>query len=324
MPPDPLQALSPAVRNAYLHNTTRPIREGITTIFRYSAHDRPIIYTSPLHVTEIVLGPGERLTNSAIGDSDRFAIDARGNTILIKPTPFGHAQQGSTYSTTADAKVPSSYSTNLVAETDKRTYHFIIQCTPKSWMEQVSFWFPADIEMAEEARNDALRKAARQEADPAPDQLDFNYKVSGPDVTWRPIQVFSDRSHTYIRFSDSAAQAGDLPALFSGNGKNEQVVNYQTRGNNLYVADRVLTDAALAEGTGSNRTVVRIESTNGNYHRRQSAAAAARRVARLRWRHRRAGRGPAGGLLLEPRQHAAPELQTGGAEQRRRQHELVP
>jgi hypothetical protein len=33
---------------------------------------------------------------------------------------------------------------------------------------------------------------------------------------------------------------------------------------NLYVADRVLTDAALAEGSGSNRTVVRIESTNGN------------------------------------------------------------
>jgi type IV secretion system protein TrbG len=264
VPPDPLDALSPAVRSAYLRGSTRPIRDGITTIFAYSEHSRPTIYTSPLHVTEVVLGPGERLTDSAIGDSDRFAVDARGNTILIKPTPFGHAQQGSTYSTNADAKVPSDYSTNLVAETDKRTYHFIVQCTPKSWMEQVSFWFPNDITAARMARATVMREAARQAVAPSPDQLDFNYKISGPAVVWRPIQVFSDRSHTYIRFSDSAAQAGDLPALFSGDGKNEQVVNYQTRGNDLYVADRVLTDAALAEGQGANRTVVRIESTNGN------------------------------------------------------------
>jgi type IV secretion system protein TrbG len=265
VPPDPLDALSPVLRHAYLTGSTRPIRDGITTIFAYSEHDRPTIYTSPLHVTEIVLGPGERLTNSAIGDSDRFAIDARGNTILIKPTPLGHAQQGSTYSTTADTKVPSSYSTNLVAETDKRTYHFIVQSTPRNWMEQVSFWFPDDITAAWMARANTLREAARQAAALPADQLDFSYKVTGPDVIWKPTQVFSDRSHTYIRFSDSAAQAGDLPTLFSGDGKNQQVVNYQTRGNDLYVADRVLTDAALAEGQGANRTVVRIESTtNGN------------------------------------------------------------
>jgi type IV secretion system protein TrbG len=265
LPPDPLDALSPAIRHAYLTGSTRPIREGIDIIFRYSEYDRPTIYTSPLHVTEIVLGPGERLTASAIGDSDRFATDARGDTILIKPTPFGHAQQGSTYSTNAAAKVPSAYSTNLVAETDKRSYHFIIQCTPKSWYEQVSFWFPSEITAARIARAEVMRKAAQQEADPSPDALDFNYRVSGPDVIWKPIQIFSDRSHTYIRFNDNAAQAGDLPALFSSDGKNETVVNYQTRGNNMYVADRVLTNAALAEGEGANRTVVRIESTaNGN------------------------------------------------------------
>jgi P-type conjugative transfer protein TrbG len=267
VPPDPLDALSPAVREAYLRGSTKPIRDGISTIFPYSEHGRPVIYTSPLHVTEIVLGPGERLTtNTAIGDSERFSIEASGNTILIKPTPFGHAQQGSTYSTDANAKVPSAYSTNLVAETDKRSYHFIIQSTPKTWMEmeQVSFWFPEDITAARTARAAVLREATRQAAAPSPDQLNFSYKVTGPDVIWKPTQVFSDRSHTYIRFSDSAAQAGDLPALFSGDGKNQQVVNYQTRGNDTYVADRVLTKAALAEGQGVERTVVRIESTNGN------------------------------------------------------------
>jgi type IV secretion system protein TrbG len=264
VPPDPLDALSPAIRSAYLRGSTKPIREGISITFPYSKYRSPTIYTCPFHVTGIFLASDEHLINATIGDSERFAEDARGNTIIVKPTPLGHQQQGSTYVAANADKVPSSYSTNLIAITDKRTYNFIIQSTPKTWYEQVNFWYPDDITAAHMARAAALRKAAQQEADPSPDQLDFNYKVTGPDVIWKPTQVFSDRSHTYIRFSDSAAQAGDLPALFSGDGKNEQVVNYQTRGNNLYVADRVLTDAALAEGSGSNRTVVRIESTNGN------------------------------------------------------------
>jgi type IV secretion system protein TrbG len=264
VPPDPLDALDPAIRDAYLRGSTKPIHEGISVIFPYSKHRRPTIYTSPRHVTDIELGDGEHLLSAYIGDSYRFSIDPRGNTIVIKPTPNGPAQQGSTAATSADTKVPLSYSTNLFAKTDKRTYSFIVESTPKTWMDQVSFWFPDEITAARMARAQVMREAARQTAAPSPDQLDFNYKVSGPAVVWRPIQVFSDRSHTYIRFSASAAQAGDLPALFSGDGKNEQVVNYQTRGNDLYVADRVLTDAALAEGQGANRTVVRIESTNGN------------------------------------------------------------
>lgn len=259
IPPDPLDALSPTLRRAYLTRVTSPIRDGFSVIFPYSDHGEPTIYCSPLHVTEIILGQGERITNSAIGDSDRWEVNASGNRILVKPTPPGHGQGGAYAATAVMPTVV--YSTNLIAETEKRTYHFVLQSTARRYMEQVIFFYPDEITAAREVRAQAMREAAQQAAQaPAPDALNFNYQVSGPDVPWKPIQVFSDRSHTYLQFSDAAVLTGDMPALFTGEGKGQALVNYETRGS-AYVADRVLTQAALAEGTGANRQVVRIEET---------------------------------------------------------------
>jgi type IV secretion system protein TrbG len=260
VPDDPLNALSPAIREAYLSGAARPVRDGISWVFPYEATARPTIYTSPLHLTEIVLADNEHLTNAAIGDSDRFELDARGQRILIKPTPGGHGQGGGNNGNTT-VMLPLSYSTNLVAETDRRSYHFIIQSTPHTWMEQVRFFYPDEITAAREARAAAMRKAAQQTAQASTaESLSFDYRIDGPNVPWRPTQVYRDASHTYIEFSKGAAMAGDLPALFSGQGT---VVNYTTNGS-TYIADRVLTEAALVEGQGRNREVVRIESTDGH------------------------------------------------------------
>jgi type IV secretion system protein VirB9 len=259
IPADPLDALSPTVRQAYLRGTRGPVRDGFTWEFAYNPHATETIYCSPLHVSEIVLGADEHITNSSIGDSDRWQVNAAGDRILIKPTPPGH-NQGATYGAAA-VVMPVVYSTNLIVETDKRTYHLMLQSTPHRWMEQVTFFYPEEITAARMARANALHAAAKQMADPpAPDTLDFNYQVSGAAVPWKPVQVFSDRTHTYIQFADNAALDGDMPALFAGDEKNPAVVNYQTRGS-AYIADRVLTRAALAEGTGAQRQVVLIEST---------------------------------------------------------------
>jgi P-type conjugative transfer protein TrbG len=259
IPADPLDTLAPALRQAYLRGTHEPVRDGFTWEFPYNPHATETIYCSPLHVSEIVLGADEHITNSSIGDADRWQVNAAGDRILIKPTPPGHSQ-GATYGAAA-ITMPVVYSTNLIVETDKRTYHLMLQSTPHRWMEQVTFFYLEEITAARSARANALHEAAKRIADPpSPDALDFNYKVSGADVPWKPVQVFSDRSHTYIQFADSAALDGDMPALFAGDEKNPAVVNYQTRGS-AYIADRVLTRAALAEGTGALRQVVLIEST---------------------------------------------------------------
>jgi type IV secretion system protein TrbG len=260
VPDDPLNALSPAIREAYLSGSARPVRDGISWVLPYKATARPTIYTSPLHVTEIVLADDEHLIATQVGDSDRFELDPRKESIMIKPTPFGHNQGGS-YTGNATVMLPLSYSTNLIAETDKRSYHFIVQSTPHTWMEQVRFFYPDEIMAAREARAAAMRKAAQQTAQASTaESLSFDYRIDGPNVPWRPTQVYRDASHTYIEFSQGAALAGDMPALFSGQGT---VVNYTTNGS-TYIADRVLTEAALVEGQGRNREVVRIESTDGH------------------------------------------------------------
>jgi type IV secretion system protein TrbG len=259
IPADPLDTLAPALRQAYLRGAHGPIRDGFTWEFAYNPHATATVYCSPLHVSEIVLGADEHIANSSIGDSDRWQVNAAGDHILIKPTPPGHSQ-GGTFGAVAVA-MPVVYGTNLIVETDRRTYHLVLQSTPHRWMEQVTFFYPEEITAARMARANALHEAAKQMADPpAPDALDFNYKVTGADVPWKPVQVFSDQSHTYIQFADNAALDGDMPALFAGDEKNPAVVNYQTRGS-AYIADRVLTRAALAEGTGAQRQVVLIEST---------------------------------------------------------------
>jgi len=263
IPADPLDALAPAVREDYLQGAHGPIRDGFTWEFAYNPHATETIYCSPLHVSEIVLGADEHITNSSIGDSDRWQVNANGDRILIKPTPAGHSQSA-TYGGAVTVTMPVVYGTNLIVETDKRTYHLMLQATPHRWMEQVTFFYPEEITAARQARANALHEAARQmAAPPTPDALDFNYKVTGADVPWKPVQVFSDQSHTYIQFADNAALDGDMPALFAGDEKNPAVVNYQTRGS-AYLADRVLTRAALAEGTGAQRQVVLIESTETN------------------------------------------------------------
>jgi type IV secretion system protein TrbG len=260
IPADPLDSLSAAERAAYLHGQRGPIHDGFTWEFGFDPHATETVYCSPMHVTEIILGEGERIANSAIGDSDRWEVNASGNHILIKPTPPGH-NQGASYPAGMTVMPPVVYSTNLIAESDKHTYHFILQSTAHRWMEQVTFFYPDDITAARAARAQAMREAARQTAAAlATDSLNFNYRISGANVPWRPVQVFSDRSHTYIQFSDTAAFDGDMPALFAGDPEHAAMVNYETRGN-AFIADRVLTQAALTEGAGVDRQVVRIEET---------------------------------------------------------------
>jgi len=83
IPADPLDTLAPAVRQAYLRDARGPIRDGFTWEFAYSPHATETIYCSPLHVSEIVLGADEHITNSSIGDSDRWQVNANGDRILL-------------------------------------------------------------------------------------------------------------------------------------------------------------------------------------------------------------------------------------------------
>ena len=129
-------------------------------------------------------------------------------------------------------------------------------------MESFVFWYPEDIAAAQTARADAIHRVTAQAATDPPSHLNFNYRITGPSVPWKPLQAFDDGSHEYLQFSSTAALESDMPSLYVGQGANQELVNYQVR-QNYYVVDRLYADAALTQGVGSDRQTVRIQATEG-------------------------------------------------------------
>ena len=239
IPPDPVAALPADIRGTILSPNPRPLHEGITTVFPYNPHGQPTINGQTLRVTEIVLAPGETVKSdgAGAGDTERWDIKPVEERVLVKPKEPGIA-------------------TDLIVVTDKRSYHFTLR-TRTPYMPQVAFYYPDDVKLAEAERQAALREAAMQAADPPQSKpLNFNYRISGPDVAWRPVSAFDDGEHTYIQFPD-ITMGSDMPTLMVQNGNEQALVNYQVRGS-YYIADRLFQNAALTSGTGTDREVFKI------------------------------------------------------------------
>ena len=91
--------------------------------------------------------------------------------------------------------------------------------------------------------------------------LDFGFRLSGDNPSWRPLRAYSDGSKTYIQFAQ-AIQFGTAPALVGlGNDggwfsdASKQVLNYRIVGDR-YVVDQVLDRAELVSGVGDQQTRV--------------------------------------------------------------------
>lgn len=203
------------------------------------------VLTTPGRVTDLALQPGETLISVASGDTARWVIgDTTSGSgsglrthVLVKPFSAG-------------------LSTNLVITTDRRSYHIALASTAAIGMTALSWNYPQDARIA----------LARAKADAAavapiatglePDNLRFDYEISGDRPTWRPLRAFDDGRQTFIEFPASIA-VGEAPPLFLvGADDGAQLVNYRVRGR-FYIVDRLFDVAELRLGT-KNPRVVRI------------------------------------------------------------------
>jgi len=66
VPPDPLSALSPDIRDAILSGTNKPLHEGISTLYAYSPHTQPVVNCAVLRVTEVQLNPDEHIKKNTM------------------------------------------------------------------------------------------------------------------------------------------------------------------------------------------------------------------------------------------------------------------
>ena len=207
------------------------------------------IYTSPGHVTNIMLQEGEELVGPgpvASGDTVRWIIGdtvsgsglMRRVHILVKPTR-------------------ADISTNLVINTNRRTYHLELSATTSTYMAAVSWTYPQDALIA-------LRNAEAETERSAPvaagidfSSLSFDYRLSGDRPAWRPVRVFDDGRQVFIEFPASIAN-GDMPPLFVvGADGSAELVNYRVQGRYM-VVDRLFDKAELRLGAGRNVRQVRI------------------------------------------------------------------
>ncbi len=255
----PPEASDPAIRVAEANAAARiqPTRAGyINAIQVYPFTEGALyeVYTAPEEITDIALEPGEQLVGTgpvAAGDTVRWII---GDTvsgaaatkqihILVKPTAPG-------------------LTTNLVIDTDRRTYHLELRSTPATYMASISWQYPQDDLIAIQQQNNEADTAAPIATGVDVAALNFRYKIQGDNPPWRPLRAFDDGKKVYIEFPTGIAQ-GDMPPLFViGPDGGSDLVNYRVHGNDMIV-DTLFAAAVLQMGNAASEQRVRIVRTDG-------------------------------------------------------------
>ncbi|MGF1624030.1 MAG: P-type conjugative transfer protein TrbG [Alphaproteobacteria bacterium] len=233
-----------------------PTRDGYINavqVYPFSGGALYQVYTAPGHVTDIALQEGEQLVGPGpvaagdtvrwiIGDTESGAGASRRTHILVKPTR-------------------PDLTTNLVINTDRRTYHLELRATEETYMASVSWQYPQDQLIALRRQSDVAEAAQPVAAGIDVANLRFRYRIEGDDPPWRPTQAFDDGAKVYIAFPAGIGQ-GEMPPLFViGAEGGADLVNYRVR-QNFYVVDRLFAAAELRLGA-DDQQVVRIVRTDG-------------------------------------------------------------
>ena len=212
------------------------------------------LYAAPGEITDIALEPGEQLVGSgpvAAGDTVRWIIgDTESGTgpgkrvhILVKPTR-------------------PELTTNLIINTDRRTYHLELRSAEKTYMASVSWAYPQDQLIALRGANAVADTAAPVASGVDINALNFRYRIEGDAAPWRPLRAFDDGRQVFIEFPAGIGQ-GEMPPLWViGAEGGAELVNYRVKGTHMIV-DRLFAAAELRLG-GKHQQKVRIVRTGGS------------------------------------------------------------
>lgn len=258
------EPVDPRARIASANEAARmqPVRAGFVNaiqLYPWSEGALYQVYAAPGQVTDIALQPGEQLVGSgpvAAGDTVRWIVgdtvsgagDNRQVHILVKPTR-------------------PDLQTNLVINSDRRTYHLELRSTDKTYMASVSWQYPQDQLIALRRQNAEALAAQPIASGVDIQKLNFRYRIEGDVAPWRPLRAFDDGAKVYIEFPSGIGQ-GEMPPLFViGPSGGPELVNYRTR-QNYYVVDRLFAAAELRLGDKTSEKRVRIVRTDGKLSQR--------------------------------------------------------
>ena len=258
LPAPPPEAADPRARVEAANMAARiqPSRAGyVYAVQVYPFTDGALyqLYAAPGQITDIALEPGEQLAGAgpvAAGDTVRWIIgdteSGAGLTkrvhILVKPSR-------------------PDLVTNLVINTDRRTYHLEMRSADHTYMASVSWSYPQDQLIA-------LRRQASEAQTNQPiaagvdiDALNFRYRIDGDSPPWRPLRAFDDGRQVFIEFPAGIGQGEMPPVWVIGAEGGAELVNYRVRGRYM-VIDRLFAAAELRLGQ-KKQDKVRIVRTDG-------------------------------------------------------------
>jgi len=251
-PADPRARVELANRAARM----QPTRSGyINAVQVYPFSDGALyqLYAAPGQVTDIALEAGEQLVGSgpvAAGDTVRWIIgdteSGSGATkrvhILVKPSR------------------PDLLS-NLVINTDRRTYHLEMRSSERTYMASLSWAYAADQLIALRQQNERSEAVQPVASGVDLEALNFRYEIEGDTPPWRPSRAYDDGHQVFIEFPRGIAQ-GEMPPLWViGPEGGAELVNYRVRGH-FMIVDRLFAAAELRLG-GEHQKMVRIVRTDG-------------------------------------------------------------
>jgi type IV secretion system protein VirB9 len=211
------------------------------------------VYAAPGEITDIALEPGEQLVGTgpvAAGDTVRWIIGdtesgsgiAKRVHILIKPTR-------------------AKLTTNLVINTDRRTYHMELRSTEATYMASVSWVYPQDQLIALKKANAVAEVSAPVASGIDLSALWFRYSITGDTPPWRPLRAFDDGRQVFVEFPSGIAQ-GEMPPLWVlGAEGGAELVNYRVKGR-FMIIDQLFAAAELRLG-GDKQQKVQILRTDG-------------------------------------------------------------
>jgi len=207
----------------------------------------PELICKPRMICDIKLQEGEKLLSKpksgdlaqwVISDSVSGEGEKQSHHIAVKPMVDG-------------------LSNNIVIYTNKRSYSISIKSSSLEYIPMIGFAY--NEPQKKEIDVDAMRKRELEKTDVTVidgkevlgSNLDFNYSLSGDDVRWRPLRVFTDEKKTYIDI-DKSVSSGELPSLlvtdFDTRG---EIINYRyVAKDGRFIVDGVFDSAMLAVGVG--------------------------------------------------------------------------
>lgn len=208
----------------------------VETTFKYSPSSIYEIWVSPDYSTRIELNPDEDITYVGGGDTTNWKIDM---------SKGGEKSATSVYIRPVESDIKS----NLIIQTTKRTYTFLINGDEKLYNIIIKFTYPIDAGISVYRTDSSIPSILENGVSGSVEtnasdirNIVTNYKITPDTYDWSPVGVYNDGKKTYIKFKETMSESPIL-VVKGSTGKLEEV-NYHQEGNVIRI-DRVVKSGQL-------------------------------------------------------------------------------